>query len=299
MLKKDQLGHASSKGCYMDKLQYDDLYKFLVSLGMVLIILPIAALIYLFNAEPILISQVDFDLLSAFSLQMIANRGALVSYATAVFPWVAGALMSIGVGLLCCGVKQWIGVQKNLDKKLDAEATMQTLNLLRMSHEEIAAKMKEEASEATAIERPSGAGPLTDDAHSKMMNKYSEIEERCFGFFFKEYAKKYTFERNIRMGRFDYDFIGVSQLDNTDLIVEIKYFRAAINVKRLYDVFEHIHDAGVNYETIAHRNFKCIVIVVTPKEQLPRLEAIVEAYNNTHEESVGKLEIKCMTEEAL
>lgn len=39
----------------MDKLQYDSLYKFLVSLGIILIALPIAALVYLLNSEPILI----------------------------------------------------------------------------------------------------------------------------------------------------------------------------------------------------------------------------------------------------
>ena len=36
----------------MDKLQYDNLYKFLVSLGIVLIVLPVAALVFLFNMEP-------------------------------------------------------------------------------------------------------------------------------------------------------------------------------------------------------------------------------------------------------
>ena len=35
----------------MDKLQYDNLYKFLVSLGIVLIVLPVAALVFLFNME--------------------------------------------------------------------------------------------------------------------------------------------------------------------------------------------------------------------------------------------------------
>ena len=51
----------------MDKLQYDSLYKFLVSLGIILIALPIAALVYLLNSEPILISQSDFDALSEYS----------------------------------------------------------------------------------------------------------------------------------------------------------------------------------------------------------------------------------------
>lgn len=104
----------------MDKLQYDNLYKFLVSLGIVLIVLPVAALVFLFNIEPILISQADYDLLSDFSLQMIATRNKLTSYFISIFPWVAGILICIGIVVLLIGIFKWVGLQKNLDKKLDA-----------------------------------------------------------------------------------------------------------------------------------------------------------------------------------
>ena len=117
----------------MDKLQYDNLYKFLVSLGIVLIVLPVAALVFLFNMEPILISQADYDLLSDFSLQMIATRNKLTSYFISIFPWVAGILTCIGIVVLLIGIFKWVGLQKNLDKKLDAETAIQTLNLLKMS----------------------------------------------------------------------------------------------------------------------------------------------------------------------
>ena len=51
----------------MDKLQYDSFYKFLVSLGIVLITLPIFVLLYILNADYILISQNDYNNLSAIS----------------------------------------------------------------------------------------------------------------------------------------------------------------------------------------------------------------------------------------
>ena len=111
----------------MDKLQYDNLYKFLVSLGIVLIVLPVAALVFLFNMEPILISQADYDLLSEFSLQMIANRNELTSYFISIFPWFAGSLICVGVGVLLIGICNWVGLQKNLDKKLDAETDIAVL----------------------------------------------------------------------------------------------------------------------------------------------------------------------------
>ena len=102
------------------------------------------------------------------------------------------------------------------------------------------------------------------------------------------------------MGKYCYDFIGVSKLNNIDLIFEIKYLKiAAGNSRRIYDVFERVYDSGVNYETIAHRNFRCIVVMVTPKEELPRLENIVETYCKAPRENASRIEIKCMAEESL
>lgn len=284
----------------MDKLQYDNLYKFLVSLGIVLIVLPVAALVFLFNMEPILISQADYDLLSEFSLQMIANRNELTSYFISIFPWFAGSLICVGVGVLLIGICNWVGLQKNLDKKLDAETAIQTLNLLKMNSAEVTAKIEEEVNETAAIETPTPpVSPVVND-HSSAMNKYIEIEDLCFNYFTKRYAKKYSFERNIRMGKYCYDFIGVSKLDNIDIIFEIKYMKiAAGNSRRIYDLFERVYDSGVNYETIAHRNFRCVVVIVTPKEELPRLENIVETYCKAHRENANRIDIKCMAEESL
>ena len=169
-----------------------------------------------------------------------------------------------------------------------------------MSSAEVAAKIEEEVKETASIEAPTPPVSSAVNDHSSAMNKYIEIEDLCFRYFTKRYANKYSFERNIRMGKYCYDFIGVSKLNNTGLIVEIKYLKiAAGNSRMIYDVFERVYNSGVNYETIAHRNFRCIVVMVTPKEELPRLENIVETYCKVHKESASRIEIKCMAEESL
>ena len=55
----------------MDKLQYDSFYKFLVSLGMLLITLPVLAFLYVLNMDCKLISQSDYDNLSQISIKRI------------------------------------------------------------------------------------------------------------------------------------------------------------------------------------------------------------------------------------
>lgn len=178
----------------MDKLQYDNLYKFLVSLGIVLIILPVAALVFLLNMEPILISQVEYDSLSEFSLQMIANRNEITSYFISVFPRFAVGLIVAGVGVLIIGIVKWAGPQKNLDKKsfADTEAALQALNALTMSNAEVISKADEEVREAAVIESPTLPFPPDENARSSAIDKYIKIENLCFNYFTKRYAKKYS-----------------------------------------------------------------------------------------------------------
>lgn len=282
----------------MSNLEYDNLYKFLVSLGIILIALPVAILIFLFNMEPILISQIEFDSLSTFSLQMVQQREQLTSCFVIVFPWVAIILTLLGLSLLIFGIYKWVDVQKNLDKKLDAETTLQILAVLEMNSKEIAEKIeaetKEDSIESTNVEN------IPMDSNSSRMEKYIKVEDLCFNYFTKMYGRRYSFKRNIGIGKHKYDFIGVSQRDNVDLIVEIKYWSTAVGIaRRLYDFLDNFYDAGINYETIAHRNFRCIAVLITTKDQLPRLESNIETYRQAHRENASKIEIKCFAEEAL
>lgn len=63
-IKRIQRITKKKGGHILDKLQYDSLYKFLVSLGVVLIALPITALIFLENGTMHIISKLEYENLS-------------------------------------------------------------------------------------------------------------------------------------------------------------------------------------------------------------------------------------------
>ena len=288
----------------MDKLQYDNLYKFLVSLGIVLIVLPIAALIYLLNMEPILISQADYESLSEASLQMLADRSNLTEMFFKMFPWIAGIFFLLGAALLLCGIWNWKRIQGDLDKKLGAEATIQVIKALKMSKEETTEKAKEEVKSTNQIvevgKNEASKDVLNCRTHENIVDKYIEIENRCYNYFVKRYAGSYKFERNIRIGKYSYDFIGVSQSNNIDLVVEIKYFKSEkVDLQRLYAAFDRLYAAGVNYETVVRRNFKCVGVIVAPEEQLQVIEASMKTYRNAYKETETKVDVRCIAEEML
>ena len=285
----------------MDKLQYDSLYKFFVSLGIILIALPIVALAYLINGDLVLISQTEFDALSEYSQKTIMYRESLTSYFTNMFPWICLIFMCIGGLFLCYGVYKWQTVQNNLDKKLNAEATMQALSLMEMNSKEIEDKVEAEVKEDVSAEMCDETNSSTVETQMNRIDKYKEIEDQSYNFFATRYARTYGFKRNIRMGKHHYDFIGVSKNDDTDLIVEVKYFGVASMVsRRLHEMLWRLHEAGSNYKAIAHRECKLIVFIVTPKEQLPQLERQVETrVQQLFPEYAKTIEIRCMAEEAL
>lgn len=284
----------------MDKLQYDSLYKFLVSLGLVLIVLPFAALIYLFNVDPILISQIEYDALSEYSLQMIANRNELIVTAIKVFPTVGAISFVLGIFLAAIGFINWNRNQKKLDKKLDDETTVKTLNRMEMSSNEVAAKVEQEVNEA-AREATGDINTSTTHYQKTLMAQYREIEDLCFLYFTKKYGRRYSLKRDIRMGKYDYDLICVSKKDDIDLLIEIKYWKDPTMVgRRLIDVCSRLNDACENYQTIAHRDFSGIVFIVIPSDQFAKVENTVDRFTERamHGNS-DKIVIKCISEDVL
>ena len=284
----------------MNNLEYDNIYKFFVSLGIVLMILPIAIAVFLYFAEPILISQTEYESLSDFSLNMIYQRNQLSNVVNIAFPWIAFVAFAAGLLFFIRGLHKWSSQQKVLDEKLKVEAEIQQKTLSQMSSAEVFEKVEKEVKEDIVIETQNNQESTTDDDHTSRIRKYYEIEDLCFSYFASKYRNKYIFKRNIRIGRFEYDFIGVSQKDNIDLIFEIKYYRNISAIKRqLFSLFNRLYTSGINYESTVHRNFRCFAVIVTAKEQLSYLRSTIEDYRKTNYESTNGVEIMCLSEEEL
>lgn len=288
-----------------------------------MIALPVALLAYLLNGELILINQDDFESLSQLSQQMITNRDKLLMVLRCIFPWFTGLFILTGTGLLIYGLLKWKKVQKNLDKKLDAETTLQILNVLKMSPKEVNDKIETAISESddyavksrnnkieSEVSKPNYCtvnnkndeiSSQVQSNHSNVYGKFIEIEQKCFDYAVSKYGRDYRFEQNIRIGNYGYDFIGISQNSTIDLLVEVKYWKnSSALVNNLSKFYHRAFESGVAYETIMHRNFRWVIFVVTPKDQLQKAEMLIETrLNNLISEYNGKMDIQCIAEEDL
>ena len=86
----------------------------------------------------------------------------------------------------------------------------------------------------------------------------------------------YFLRRNLRIGKYEYDGIAVSMTNNIDIIYEIKYWKDQPSETVLANTLKRLYNAGVNYEGLKHRNFHCILAVITSKDAIERMRSLAE-----------------------
>lgn len=256
----------------MEKLQYDSFYKFLVSLGVILIALPIVALVFVVNGDILLLSQVEYENLSAFSLESIQQREQLYDFIVAWLPLATKILLPIGFVLIIVGGIKWYLIQLQLDEQIKSDTIMKRINAKNMSATEIVAKVIEEVTDAEAAETEKIVEKSVSSPHHERILKYMEIEDLCYAKAVREYSNKYHLKKNVRIGNCDYDFIAVSKKDNVDILFEVKYWCQIPPTHITNRLTSRVLSAGKNYETETHRTFHSIIIIVVPKQHLERMK---------------------------
>ena len=276
----------------MDKLQYDSFYKFLVSLGIVLIALPVLACAYMMNKEFILITQSDYNNLSEFSQQHIQSYEYLIIKFTNWLPLISLLLIVIGIILILFGGHKWYLIQKELDEQIKSDTITKKLNATQLSSSESVEKVINEVS--------SSASNNTTSVSTNTVIKYLQVEDRYFNSITPQYSKKYHLKRNLRIGKYNYDGIAISKRNNIDIIFEVKYWTCVPSTNSLKNLFGSFYNSGVNYETIAHRNFELIIIIVSPKEYLDNIRENCLFHYDLVKHNLGKdITIKFVAEETL
>ena len=132
----------------MDKLQYDSFYKFMVSAGVVLVAAPLVGLYYLLcNGNQILITQTEYESLSATSMQFVQQRDQTILHVLKALPWLLGGLILIGLVCLIYGGIKWHNIQKEIDEQTKLKTKEQRFNVDKLSASEIAEKVIDEVAD--------------------------------------------------------------------------------------------------------------------------------------------------------
>lgn len=275
----------------MDKLQYDSFYKFLVSLGMILLALPALALIYLINDDFTLISQTDYDALSVYSQQRIKNYEQLFNFLQKNLPWISIALIIVGIILIAFGGYKWYLIQIELDEQVKSDTITKKLNATQLSSSETVEKAVKEVAESDNTSS-------TSEVSTNRVVKYMQMEDAYFHHIAPMYSKNYRLKRNLRIGKYEYDFVAVSKHTNIDLLFEIKYWEIMPHSQMLNNLFTRTYNAGVNYETMAHRNFSSTIVIITPQDKLEKVRLkCMQHFENSETNYGNKISLKFIAAE--
>ena len=282
----------------MDNLQYDTFYKFIVSVGIVLIIAPLVCLHYLASGSyDIIMTQEEANILSEFSSNLLNTKVKYVHIFYKYLPFIC--IVFIAIGLLCvvCGCLKWFQIQETLDQitKLDLEE--KELHIQNMSAQEIAEKVINEDLENHENSNSDFQTSPSYSIASARIRRAFEIEDACYNYLKNKLKHKYNVHQNVKVGDCEYDIIASSKYDNIDLLYEIKYWRNPVSEATLVHLINQSQKQGISYETIVHRNFRFVILIVCNEKYSSK----IDEYLNTliSQKNLSFTSVEFMTEKQL
>jgi len=244
----------------MKYLQFDSLYKFIISVGIIFILSPLVVFYLFFNKNMnLLISKAEFNKLTQTSQEIINIRQKLFLFLinSPYYYIVAGFAIIIGLALVAYGIYRWNKAQGQVDLKsiLENEKLKKEIGI---STEEKKIKTKEEIINDEKI---------LGNTKISTVYEYMDIEKKLFTRINKKFGDTHEVVQDVKIGDFEYDIISTSKsLFEKDYIFEVKYIKGNINDKWINKLFEKIDMQTSGYSEITNRIPYRILIIVTENE---------------------------------
>jgi hypothetical protein len=202
------------------QIEYGDFYKFVVSLGIALLLASIVTP-WLFLREPfdLTTEATRLALLTPVAQKIISDRQAILVQLLPIVPWASLSFAIVGISFIATGLTKWRNRQLLRDKAEDLALEKLKKELSNMSAEEVnerAVADLEQTSPAVfgAVELESAATKVLAIERS-----FYERLRKCFD-------QPYRLLVNQRLGIAEYDAI-LQSIDRSepDIIIEMKYIR--------------------------------------------------------------------------
>ncbi|PWJ10414.1 hypothetical protein SAMN02910325_03052 [Ruminococcus flavefaciens] len=301
----------------MDKLKYDSFYKFLVSLGVILITLPFAGLIYAANFKVTIIEQEKYEKLSEYSRESLEQKQRLFQLIDRYSAYVVPVFFTFGLIFLIIGGWYWFIMQRELDKQVVADTKLKEVKsqMKQMDASEILKKAVKEAEEeknTTEIFEESNTDSITEHSvneknntenfyNSERLMRYIEIEKKVYKILVEKYSQSYNVISNVKIGSYGFDAVAVSKNSNEDIIFEIKNYKnlAAFQTSSIYAM---LHEKE-KYEEMNKCKSRLVYIFVSPQKSIDDFMNYMKRNKHNKERytvfSENNIEVEYLAEEDL
>ena len=274
---KQKLESFLTKGKVV-KFEYADLYRFLVSAGIVLLALSFLAP-WLLLREPldVLYSASDQELLTDISRELLLRKQDTLLRVLAFIPVFSVALIILGGFLATYGGWGWFKLQKIRDKK-------EAIGLAREEHELVSmtAAEKEEKMQSEITEVFDDSAVTADQ--STFMKSYEAVESQIAKRINDVKGTTHNVLRNRRAGRSFIDILVEPKSETGSISLE-KHYLIEVKVRRriqgyldLKSSFLQLQKAVSDYRSSTNvlPNSKLIIVVQEYSDNNERVDRLIE-----------------------
>ena len=255
----------------MEKLQYDSFYKFLVSLGLVLIIAPFIGVYYLLNySNENLLTVNKYTELSQKSLGIIEKKENILNLFLTLAPYIFIFTTILGIFLLIYGIIKWKNLQKEIDEQTTIKTKVERTQLEKLTANEVLQKIESEEEINTK-----------DKKH--IYNRIQDAimaEGFCFEYLSNQLSKDYIVEQNVRIDNSIFDIVALSKKNKSDLIYEIKYCREKPDLHKYKYILDRLGKSKEVYEKSMNKICEATLLIVIPNNSYEKVTRYLKNYQN-------------------
>lgn len=255
----------------MEKLQYDSFYKFLVSLGLVLIITPFIGVYYLLNySNENLLTVNKYTELSQKSLGIIEKKENILNLFLTLAPYIFIFTTILGIFLLIYGIIKWKNLQKEIDEQTTIKTKVERTQLEKLTANEVLQKIESEEEINTKDKK-------------QIYNRIQDAimaESFCFEYLSNQLSKDYIVEQNVRIYNSIFDIVALSKKNKDDLIYEIKYYREKPDLHKYKYILDRLKKLKEVYEKSMNKTCKATLLIIIPSSSYERITRYLKNYQN-------------------
>lgn len=256
----------------MEKLEYSDLNKFLVSVGVTLIVISVL-LPWLYLREPfdLLLQQDQISKLTKEAIQIVTNRQHFVAgFVNYIFK-VSVGLFSIGLISIIFGLIRWWKNQRILDRREKAITEKHEEELKKLTEKQIEVKAVGEFIKLKNEETEFGIATDNPIVKETFVPKYIQLERAFFNKMLDFYYDEFHVLSNNSIDTFEYDIILQARKSNKrDYIFEIKYYPKGYNKFTLQDAALRLGISTGHYINKTSRKAKPVLIAIVQRNDFTK-----------------------------
>lgn len=284
-----------------DKIEYSDLYKFLTSIGLILIgvslLLPWLFLKQEYNLN---LSIREFNELTLESRTLYLDKVYYINQVILFLPWVSGSILISGIWSFFYGLKNWFRNQNILDTTnelnlIKLQAEIQPLNFKEVqdkAQKEVDSEM--ESKDAEFSEKNSQVVESSDvlnEIKTHQSLKLLDIESSIFQRLIQYNTFEYKVQQNMKLAnKYEVDIMLTSFNSSKipDKLIQIKYFQNQLSMQIVRDTTNDLKRAYNYYIAATKRNATAKVILIyktgiANEEQMQRFKAALNSLREDYQ----------------